>query len=103
VTLGKLLLALIGLNGATAITGTIWAHVDVWAPVANTALLIVLAEMQRRTGRKVDDAHDSIHATARTAASAAECAEAAARITKELGGTLRGGTLPTTPPLEPPA
>jgi hypothetical protein len=102
VTLGKLLLGLIGLNGVTAITGTIWAHVDVWAPVANTALLIVLAEMQRRTGRKVDDTHESIHATARTAKSAAECAADAARIAKELGGTLRGGTLPITPAPEQP-
>jgi hypothetical protein len=96
-----LLLGLIGLNGGATVA-TVWAHVDIWAPVANTLLLIVLAEMQRRTGRKVDDAHESIHATARTAASAAECAEAAARITKELGGTLRGGTLPTTPAPEQP-
>jgi len=101
--ISKVFLALVGVNVWAALAplgASIWDHVDIWAPVANTALLVVLALLQRQTGRKVDDTHESVHAAARTAAAAAECAEASARITKELGGALRGGTLPSISPQE---
>lgn len=89
-------LALIGLN-ATALLGTaIWDHLDIWAPAANTLLLIGLAFLQRRTGQRVADTHQSVHDTAVTAAQAAEASAAAAtsaseacRVAKAIGSSIR--------------
>lgn len=88
-------IALIALNLA-AMVASVWDHVDIWAPVANTLLLIVLAEAQRRTGRNVTATHESVHATARTAAEAAEASAAASaaaseacRVAKAIGSSIR--------------
>lgn len=41
--------ALYGVDTAhQLVIGSIWTHVDVWAPAANTALLIYLAHVQIR-------------------------------------------------------
>jgi hypothetical protein len=104
-TIGKVILGLIGVNLATVIA-SLGAHLDAWAPFANTLLLIVLAELARRNGHKIDDTHQSVHATARTALSAAEASAEAERVVKAIGGSLRPNDT-TQPPHrdipEPPA
>lgn len=55
----------------------------------NTALLVLLALISRHNGRKLDrNQQTTVHA-ANAAASAAETAADAARITKEIGGMMR--------------
>lgn len=105
VTLAKVFAAVLGLN-MMALVGMVatgvWDHADVWAPVANTMLLIVLAVLAKRNSNKIDLTHESVHDTARTAASAAEAAAEAARVAKAIGSTIRVDVPPTIdPPQEP--
>lgn len=78
-----------------------------WAIPLNTALLIVLALVSARNTRKIDETKDHVLETkantthaASAAAAAAASALTAARIAKEVGGTLRSVEPPaTSPPL----
>lgn len=89
-----------GVTNVTAAVASIGDHLDLWAPAANTLLLIVLAYVSRQEHKasrqerkaiseKVDSVHESVSHGAAAAASAATAAEASARIVKEIGGAMR--------------
>lgn len=76
----------------------------VWATPINTLLLLITliagALLSKKVGRveeKADRNHETSTHAANAAASAAESAATAARITQELGGSLRGIQAPSTP------
>lgn len=80
-------------TNAAVFVASIGDHLDLWAPVANTALLVLLAVVSRRErqviSKKVDTVHESVSHGAAAAASAATAAEASARIVREIGGAMR--------------
>lgn len=90
-------IAAIGVNIGAAVA-SIGDHLDLWAPAANTLLLIILAYTSKRERKviseKVDSVHESVSHGAAAAASAATAAEASARIVKEIGGAMRSVNVP---------
>jgi hypothetical protein len=94
-TVANAVAALMGVNVISALA-TVWDHVDVWEPFANTLLLVFLAWLARKNSHKIDATHDSVHKTAQTAAHAAEAAAESARVAKAIGSNLR-----TDLPLKP--
>jgi hypothetical protein len=102
---------------------SIFDHLDIWAPVANTVALIALGYMARRNGaasnRNADaiaavdatsnsnaDAIAAVHAdvthTASAAAAAAAAAAEAARAAKDMGATIGVMGITTLEQREPP-
>lgn len=74
-----------------------------WAIPLNTLLLVILSLVTRQTGKKIDNTKShvieaKVNAThaASAAAAAAASALTAARISKEIGGTLRTVETPGT-------
>lgn len=72
-----------------------------WAGPANTALLIILTIVTAKLHRKADDIHGDVSSAAAAALAAAEAAAQAAvvsadsaRITREIGGSIRHINLP---------
>jgi hypothetical protein len=99
--LGKLLTVAIVANAATVVPfgeAVFTHHVDTWAPVLNTVLLIVLALVARRNGARTEQVHDSVHSTAQVALTAAQAAAEAERVAKAIGGWLRENGIADSPP-----
>jgi hypothetical protein len=115
----KILLTVAAANIAAAVISSEWA-----IPM-NTLLLVILALVSRSNGKKLDETKDhlgekvddaasalgtklnnaAVDAThvASAAAAAAASAATAARISKEIGGALRGVHVETDPPAPPSA